>query len=120
MQRLNIELDEERRKKAKQKMLEREAAKKVIQDNILEKQKQMKAQELAKKQDAEEIKQIMQRQKEEQERRERETRERGERIQKKMDSMADVVKGDADKQAMKAAEREYIQQCIEKDERAKL
>ena len=59
VQRLNIELDEERRKKAKQKLLEREAAKKVIQDNILERQQRMKAQEMAKKQDAEEIKQII-------------------------------------------------------------
>lgn len=61
----------------------------------------------------------MQKQLDDEQRRERETKERGERIQKVMDSMADVVTH-KDKELERKQEREYIQQCIEKDEQAHL
>jgi len=45
--------------------------------------------------------------------------ERGRKIQAVMDSMVDVIKDDGKELQLKQ-EREYIQQCIEKDEQAHL
>ena len=51
--------------------------------------------------------------------RDKEIKERGERIQRVMDSMADVVTN-KDKELERKQERDYIQQCIDKDEAAHL
>ena len=51
--------------------------------------------------------------------RDREMAARAKRIQDKMDSMADVVR-DNGKELQLKQEKEYIQQCIDKDEKAKL
>lgn len=45
--------------------------------------------------------------------------DRGKRIQAVMDSMGDVIRHN-DKEMMLKQEKEYIQQCIEKDEQAHL
>jgi len=62
---------------------------------------------------------MIQKQIDDERKRERETKERGERIQRVMDSMAEVV-NNKDKELERKQEREYIQQCIEKDEQSQL
>ena len=51
--------------------------------------------------------------------REEEMANRGKRIQAVMDGMAEVVK-DNGKELQLKQEKEYIQQCLEKDEQARL
>jgi len=91
----------------------------VIKENMQEKKKRMVEMEQVKKQEAEQVEQNMRIALEKERKREREMKERSERIQAMMDNMADVVK-DNGKELQLKQEREYVQQCIEKDEQARL
>lgn len=51
--------------------------------------------------------------------REREIAERGRRIQEKMEAMGEVIRDNGEEMRLKQ-EKEYIKQCIEKDERQQL
>ena len=68
-----------------------------------------------KKADAEQLEINMRMALEKEKAREAQMAERGRRIQAVMDSMGDVIK-DNDKELQLKQEKEYIQQCIEKDE----
>lgn len=92
---------------------------KVIKDNLNEKKKRMAEQEASKKKDAEQVERNMRIALEKEIAREEEMAERGRRIQAKMDKMGEVIR-DNDKELQLKQEREYIQQCIEKDEQAHL
>ena len=116
---LAADIEEERRNKAQRKVEEREAAMKVIKDNLNEKKKRMAEQEASKKKDAEQVERNMRIALEKEIAREEEMAERGRRIQAKMDKMGEVIR-DNDKELQLKQEREYIQQCIEKDEQAHL
>ena len=119
MTKLAADIEEERRNKAQRKVEEREAAMKVIKDNLNEKKKRMAEQEASKKKDAEQVERNMRIALEKEIAREEEMAERGRRIQAKMDKMGEVIR-DNDKELQLKQEREYIQQCIEKDEQAHL
>ena len=116
---LAADIEEERRNKAQRKVEEREAAMKVIKDNLNEKKKRMAEQEASEKKDAEQVERNMRIALEKEIAREEEMAERGRRIQAKMDKMGEVIR-DNDKELQLKQEREYIQQCIEKDEQAHL
>ena len=45
---------------------------------------------------------------------------RDQKIQKIMNRMGDVIQGDKDKNLQRQAERDYIQQCLKRDEQARL
>lgn len=48
-----------------------------------------------------------------------EIKQRDEKIQKIMMKMGDVIQGDKDKKQQIEAERDYIKQCLQKDEQAR-
>lgn len=48
-----------------------------------------------------------------------EIKQRDEKIQKIMMRMGDVIQGDKDKKQQIEAERDYIKQCLQKDEQAR-
>lgn len=52
-------------------------------------------------------------------RRAEEIKQRDEKIQKIMTRMGDVIQGDKDKKQQIEAEREYIKQCLNRDEQAR-
>ena len=116
--RLTHELEEERKNKAQAKIREREAAMKVIKENMSEKRKRAAENEVTKKREALQVEENMRMALEREQQRERETQERSRRIQQLMDNMADVVK-DNGKELQLKQEKEYIQQCVEKDEQAR-
>lgn len=119
VQKLAADLEDERKQKAQKKIKEREAALKVIKDNMNEKKKRMLEAEEQKRADAVQVEKNMKLQLQREQAREAEMVERGKRIQKIMDSMGDAVR-DNGKELQLKQEREYIQQCIEKDEQAHL
>ena len=119
VQKLAADIEEERRNKAARKNQEREAAMKVIKDNMQGKKKRMAELEAIKKADAEQVEINMRIALEKEQAREEEMAERGRRIQAKMDKMGEVIR-DNEKEMQLKQEREYIQQCIEKDEQAHL
>lgn len=92
---------------------------KVIKDNMMEKRKRMAELDLQKKNDADQVAKNMKMTLEKEQAREAEMVERGRRIQAVMDSMGDVVR-DNSKQEQLNAEKAYIEQCLERDEQAKL
>lgn len=110
---------EERNSKARQKVEERQAAMRVIKENLNEKRKRQVELEEIKRKDQEQIAQNMRLALEKEQAREAEMAQRGKRIQAVMDSMGDVIR-DNEKERMREQEKLYIQQCIEKDERAHL
>ena len=112
---LAAEIDNEKKTKAQKKQSEREAAMKVIKDNQLEKKKRMADEAANKRNDAEQLETNMRMALEKEQQRERETQERSKKIQALMDNMADVVK-DNGKELQLKQEKEYIQQCIDRDE----
>jgi hypothetical protein len=57
---------------------------------------------------------------EQEERRVQLVREREEKTQKIMQKMQDLVRGDKDNELRLKAERDYIKECLEKDEQARL
>ena len=112
---LAADLEEEKQTKAKRKVQEREAAMKVIKDNMMEKNKRMADIEAVKKADADQLETNMRVALEKEQAREREIAERGRRIQEKMDKMGEVIRDNGEEMRLKQ-EKEYIKQCIEKDE----
>ena len=92
---------------------------KVIKDNMLEKKKRMAEFEASKKADAEQVETNMRVAAEKEQAREREIAERGRRIQEKMDKMGDGIRDNGEEMRLKQ-EKEYIKQCIERDEQAQL
>lgn len=112
---LAADLEEEKQTKAKRKVQEREAAMKVIKDNMMEKKKRMADIEAVKKADADQLETNMRVALEKEQAREREIAERGRRIQEKMDKMGEVIRDNGEEMRLKQ-EKEYIKQCIEKDE----
>ena len=92
---------------------------KVIKENLNEKKKRMDEAEAIKRRDQEQIELNMRLALEKEQAREDEMAQRGKRIQAVMDSMGDVIR-DNEKERMREQERLYIQQCIEKDEKAHL
>ena len=92
---------------------------KVIQDNIGERKKRMAQLEQQKKADADQVETNMRMVRQKEIEREQEMAERGRRIQAVMDSMGDVVRDNGRELQLKQ-EKEYIQQCLEKDEKARL
>ena len=69
-----------------------------------------------KQKDAKEILDEINAKEREQLKRELEIKERDEKIQKIMAKMGDVVSGNKDKELIRKAERDYIEQCLQKDE----
>ena len=112
---LAADLEDEKQTKAKRKVQEREAAMKVIKDNMMEKKKRMADIEAVKKADADQLETNMRVALEKEQAREREIAERGRRIQEKMDKMGEVIRDNGEEMRLKQ-EKEYIKQCIEKDE----
>lgn len=112
---LAADLEEEKQTKAKRKVQEREAAMKVIKDNMMEKKKRMADIEAVKKADADQLETNMRVALEKEQAREREIAERGRRIQEKMDKMGEVIRDNGEEMRLRQ-EKEYIKQCIEKDE----
>ena len=92
---------------------------KVIKENLNEKKKRMDEAEAIRRRDQEQIELNMRLALEKEQAREDEMAQRGKRIQAVMDSMGDVIR-DNEKERMREQERLYIQQCIEKDEKAHL
>ena len=92
---------------------------KVIKDNMFEKKKMLAQQAAIKKADADQVETNMRLADEQETTRQNEIAERGKKIQRVMDQMGDIVK-DNGKELQKKQEREYIQQCIEKDDHAHL
>lgn len=88
---------------------------KVIKDNMMEKKKRMADIEAVKKADADQLETNMRVALEKEQAREREIAERGRRIQEKMDKMGEVIRDNGEEMRLKQ-EKEYIKQCIEKDE----
>jgi hypothetical protein len=105
--------------KAARKKNEREAAMKVIKDNMTAKKKLLAEAESMKANEAAMVEKNMRVSLEKEQARDREMAARAKRIQDKMDSMADGVR-DNGKELQLRQEKEYIQQCIDKDEKAKL
>ena len=87
--------------KSKIKVQEREAAMKVIKDNMIEKRKRMADIEASKKADAEQVETNMRVADEKEKAREREIAERGRRIQEKMDKMGDVIRDNGEEMRLK-------------------
>lgn len=114
---LNMELEKEKDQKAQKKVLQREAAMKVITDNNNEKKKRMAANEIQRQKEAQEVEKYIKKQLDDEAKRDQAIKERGEKIQKVMDSMAEVV-NNRDKEMERKQERDYIAQSIEKDEQA--
>lgn len=119
VKKLAKELEKEKEQKLITKEKQREAAMKVIQENKQEKKKRMEEIEEQRKKDAQDVERMIQNGLAAEKKRADEIKAREERIQKTMDRMADVVVN-KDKEMQKKQEREYIQQCIEKDEQAHL
>ena len=92
---------------------------KVITDNMAEKRKRVAAMEHQKRQDAEQVEHNMRVALEKERAREQAIADRSKRMQAVMDNMADDIK-DNGKALQLKQEKEYIQQCIEKDEQAHL
>ena len=88
---------------------------KDIKENIMEKKKRMADIEAVKKADADHLETNMRVALEKEQAREREIAERGRRIQEKMDKMGEVIRDNGEEMRLKQ-EKEYIKQCIEKDE----
>lgn len=91
---LAIELEQEKLKKLASKQKVREAAMKVIKDNMQEKKNRMVEHEMSKKHEAEQVKVNMKMALEKEQMREKETQARSDKIQALMENMADVVKDD--------------------------
>lgn len=87
--------------KSKIKVQEREAAMKVIKDNMMEKRKRMADIEASKKADADQVETNMRVADEKEKVREREIAERGRRIQEKMDKMGDVIRDNGEEMRLK-------------------
>ena len=87
--------------KSKIKVQEREAAMKVIKDNMVEKRKRMADIEASKKADADQVETNMRVADEKEKAREREIAERGRRIQEKMDKMGDVIRDNGEEMRLK-------------------
>lgn len=87
--------------KNKIKVQEREAAMKVIKDNMIEKRKRMADLEASKKADADQVETNMRVADEKEKAREREIAERGRRIQEKMDKMGDVIRDNGEEMRLK-------------------
>ena len=87
--------------KSKVKVQEREAAMKVIKDNMMEKRKRMADIEASKKADADQVETNMRVADEKEKAREREIAERGRRIQEKMDKMGDVIRDNGEEMRLK-------------------
>ena len=87
--------------KGKIKVQEREAAMKVIKDNMMEKRKRMADIEASKKADADQVETNMRVADEKEKAREREIAERGRRIQEKMDKMGDVIRDNGEEMRLK-------------------
>ena len=92
---------------------------KVIKDNMAAKKKLIAEAEGMKANEAAQVEKNMRVALEKEQARDREMAARAKRIQDKMDSMADVVR-DNGKELQLRQEKEYIQQCIAKDEQAHL
>lgn len=92
MAKLAAEIEEERRNKANKKIREREAAMKVIKENMNEKRKRAAEIEQIKKADAEQVEANMKVALEKEKAREAAMAARGKRIQEVMDSMGDAIK----------------------------
>ena len=119
VEQLAAEINEEKNTKAIRKVQERQAAMKVIKENMTEKKKRIAELDEIKKRDQEQIEVNMRLALEKELAREQEMANRGKRIQAVMDSMGEVIR-DNDKELMRKQEKLYIQQCIEKDEQAHL
>jgi len=104
---LAAEIEEERRTKLTKKVREREAAMKVIKDNMNEKRKRVAEIDAIKRADAEQVEINMRVALEKEKAREEAMAERGRRIQQVMDSMGDAIK-DNDKELRLKQEKEYI------------
>jgi len=87
----------------------------VIKDNMMEKKKRMAELDAIKKVDAEQLETNMRVALEKEQAREREIAQRDRRIKEKMDKMGDGIRDNGEELRLKQ-EKEYIKQCIEKDE----
>lgn len=102
----------------KKKELEREAARLVIKENEEEKIKRNRIAEETKKRDADLILKEMDAKEQAQIKRESEIKQRDAKIQKIMSKMGDIEFKN-DKELIKKAEKDYIQQCLQRDEQAR-
>ena len=116
---LNADIIQEKSTKASKKAHGRQAAMKVIVENMNEKKKRQAELETIKRKDQVQIELNMRLALEKEQAREQEMAIRGQRIQAKMDKMGEAIRYD-DKDLMRKQEKAYIQQCIEKDEQAHL
>ena len=105
---LAADLEDEKQNKAKRKVKEREAAMKVIKDNLVEKKKRNAELDAVKRAEAEQVEKNMRMVLEKEKAREEEMANRGKRIQAVMDGMAEVVR-DTGKELQLKQEKEYIQ-----------
>ena len=115
---LQQDLVNEKNSLKKKRELEREQARLVIQENEEEKKKRLKLAEEAKKRDADLILKEMHAKEQAVIQRENEIKERDAKIQKIMSRMGDVEFKN-DKELIRRAEQEYIQECLLKDEQAR-
>lgn len=96
---------------------QREQARQVIAENEKEKAKRLLQEKESQQRDAELIKKEMAAREAADQAREQKMRERDEKIAKIMAKMGEAgVRGNKDKEQMRQAERDYIEQCIAKDE----
>ena len=115
---LQQDLLNEKNNLKKKKELEREAARLVIKENEEEKLKRNRIAEDTKKRDADLILKEMDAKEQAQIKRESEIKQRDAKIQKIMSKMGDVEFKN-DKELIKKAEKDYIQQCLQRDEQAR-
>lgn len=116
---LAMDLEAEKVKKERQKVDMRQAAMKVIVENKAEKKKRMADDAEMKRKDAEDVQKMIKKIDDDATKREEMIKAREKKIQDVMDRMGDAVVH-RDKEMQKKQEREYIKQCIEKDEQAHL
>lgn len=116
---LQQDLLNEKNNLKKKKELEREAARLVIKENEEEKIKRNRIAEETKKRDADLILKEMDAKEQAVIKRENEIKQRDAKIQKIMTKMGDVEFKN-DKELIKKAEKDYIQQCLQRDEQARL
>ena len=115
---LQQDLLNEKNNLKKKKELEREAARLVIKENEEEKIKRNRIAEETKKRDADLILKEMDAKEQAVIKRENEIKQRDAKIQKIMTKMGDVEFKN-DKELIKKAEKDYIQQCLQRDEQAR-
>lgn len=119
VEQLKTEIADEQESKRTKKQREREQAWKVIKANELEKAKKNEQKKIVKANDARAIEYEIKAMEAREKKRLDEIKKRGDKISSIMNRFGDQIVH-KDKDMQRQQEREYIQQCIEKDEEAAL